>query len=70
MSNHSRASKEHGHDSVHDLGPYWKRAHRDWRFWIGVLFMSVALIVYVMTVDLSMTPRMSPAQPSPGAVSK
>ena len=40
-----------------DLGPYWKRAHRDWRFWVGVVFLSAALIVYVMTVDLSLVPR-------------
>ena len=23
-------------------GPYWKRMHRDWRFWIGALFMAAA----------------------------
>jgi hypothetical protein len=40
-----------------ELGPYWRRAHRDWRFWVGVVFLSVALIVYVMTVDLSLVPR-------------
>jgi hypothetical protein len=40
-----------------DLGPYWRRAHRDWRFWVGVVFLSLALIVYVMTVDLSLVPQ-------------
>ena len=66
MSNHSPHSKEHSSD----LGPYWKRAHRDWRFWVGVLFMSIALIVYVMSDDLSLVPRMHPAQPSPSGASK
>jgi len=66
MSNHSHHTEQH----AGNLGPYWKRAHRDWRFWVGVLFMSVALIVYVMTVDLSMTPRMARAQSSPGAPSQ
>jgi hypothetical protein len=22
-----------------DPGPYWRRMHRDWRFWVGALFM-------------------------------
>lgn len=65
MSNHSA----HGGEHSEDLGPYWRRAHRDWRFWVGVLFTTVALIVYVMTVDLSMTPRMRPGPSPPAAAS-
>ena len=37
--------------------PYWQRAHRDWRFWLGVVCISTALYVYVMSNDLSMLPR-------------
>ena len=33
--------------------PYWRRTHRDWRFWIGVCFIFAAIAVYVMSVDLS-----------------
>ena len=40
--------------------PYWKRAHKDWRFWAGVIFISVALVVYITTVDLSLVPRRAP----------
>jgi len=36
--------------------PYWKRAHTDWRFWIGVMFMFLAMIVYVMSMDLAWRP--------------
>ena len=36
--------------------PYWQRAHRDWRFWVGVVCISVAIYVYVMSNDLSMLP--------------
>lgn len=25
-----------------DPGPYWRRMHRDWRFWVGALFMGGA----------------------------
>jgi hypothetical protein len=38
-------------------GPYWQRAHRDWRFWAAVAFIAVALFVYVMSDDLAMLPR-------------
>jgi len=37
--------------------PYWKRAHKDWRFWVGVVCISVALAVYISTVDLSLVPH-------------
>jgi hypothetical protein len=49
-----------GHNTDSSLGPYWKRAHRDWRFWAGVVFMAAAIIIYVMTVDLSMVGHRQP----------
>jgi alpha-glucuronidase len=30
-----------------DPGPYWRRMHRDWRFWVGAVFMAAALAIYV-----------------------
>lgn len=37
---------------------YWKRAHRDWRFWIGVVLMVSAMVVYVMSDNLLLRPGM------------
>jgi hypothetical protein len=37
--------------------PYWRRAHRDWRFWVAAIFIFAAIGVYVWTVDLSVVPR-------------
>ena len=37
--------------------PYWKRAHRDWKFWVAILLMLVAMVIYVKTNDLSMRPH-------------
>jgi len=37
--------------------PYWKRAHRDWVFWLGMVLMLSAIAIYVMSDDLSMLPR-------------
>jgi len=45
------------HDQVHhDDRPYWKRAHHDWRFWVGVVLMLVAMTIYVGTNNLSSVP--------------
>jgi hypothetical protein len=44
-----------------DRVPYWKRAHRDWRFWVAVCFLFAAIAVYVVTVDLALVPRIRPA---------
>jgi hypothetical protein len=37
--------------------PYWKNAHRDWRFWIAVFFIFGAIVIYVMSDDLALVPR-------------
>jgi hypothetical protein len=43
--------------------PYWTRAHRDWRVWVGVVLMLVCMIIYLMTNDLAWGPHMQPRQP-------
>jgi hypothetical protein len=49
---------EHAHaTSPHLSDPYWKRAHRDWRFWVGLFFMLLAITIYVLTDDLSIVPH-------------
>jgi hypothetical protein len=37
--------------------PYWQRAHKDWKFWVGVVFLFAAIFIYVGTLDLSSVPR-------------
>jgi hypothetical protein len=37
-------------------GPYWKRMHRDWLFWVGAVFMAAALAIYVLSGDLAWVP--------------
>jgi hypothetical protein len=38
-------------------GPYWMRAHRDWRFLVVVVAMLAAMATYLFTSDLSWLPR-------------
>jgi hypothetical protein len=47
--------------------PYWKRMHQDWRVWVAVFLMLVAMGIYVMTENLAWSPRGS--QPPPAAAS-
>jgi len=42
--------------------PYWKRAHHDWRFWLGMVLTFTAIAIYVMSDDLSLIPRSRPGQ--------
>ena len=37
--------------------PYWRRAHRDWRFLAVVVLMLIAIVTYVMTGDLAWQPH-------------
>jgi len=41
------AAREHLHR------PYWKRFHRDWRIWVGVLLMLAAMTLFVMRRSLA-----------------
>jgi hypothetical protein len=37
--------------------PYWQRAHKDWKFWVGAFCIAAAVVIYVCTLDLSTVPR-------------
>jgi ABC-type nickel/cobalt efflux system permease component RcnA len=36
--------------------PWHKQAHKDWRLWVVVGLMLVAMTIYVMTMDESLQP--------------
>lgn len=40
--------------------PYWKHAHRDWRLWIAVGLMLLAMLTYVMSDGLAWRPSSHP----------
>jgi NADH:ubiquinone oxidoreductase subunit 5 (subunit L)/multisubunit Na+/H+ antiporter MnhA subunit len=45
------------HAVPHYQLPYWKRAHHDWRFWIGLFFMSAAITIFVLSDNLAFLPH-------------
>jgi len=51
---------KHRHHAVSEsvsAVPYWKRAHRDWRFWIALVLMLLAMAVYVLSDNLAFVPH-------------
>ena len=46
-----------------DHRPYWKRAHHDWRFWVGVVCMFVAITCYVFRDQAVFLPHSQPDKP-------
>jgi hypothetical protein len=50
--------------------PYWKRAHHDWRLWVGVVLMPTAMMIYIMSEDFAWLPRIQPRQSFSGTVGK
>jgi hypothetical protein len=60
MNEPKHSSHQHGtpaRDSIrHEPDPYWKRAHHDWRVWVGLFFMMAAITIYVLSDNLSFFP--------------
>jgi hypothetical protein len=57
-------------DVQRDQRPYWKRAHRSWVFWVGVVLTFAAIAIYVMSDDLSLLPRGQPRPAVSGTVAR
>jgi ABC-type Zn2+ transport system substrate-binding protein/surface adhesin len=53
-------ARDHTHEHHHRWQP-----HRDWRVWLAVLLMLAMILVYVMTMDLSMRPGQPQTQEVP-----
>ena len=57
MSNHDHILRnEKKFNRPEHMPPYWRRMHRDWRFWVGLIAIFTAIFIYIMTEDLSIQP--------------
>ena len=45
--------------SHHDP-PKWKRLHHSWLFWVGMVFVSAAIAIYVLSDNLALLPSGRP----------
>jgi hypothetical protein len=60
-----KSEHHHGDPNGGSVGrgrPYWTRAHRDWRVWVGVVLMLACMIIYLMTNDFAWGPHTRPRQ--------
>jgi hypothetical protein len=55
--NHGNEGSEGPRVVHHEPRPYWKRAHHDWRFWLGLVLMLAAISIYVLSENLSFLPH-------------
>jgi hypothetical protein len=67
---HHRHGGPHEGSAQEGQRPYWKRAHRDWRVWVGLFFMFAAIIIYVLSEDLAWMPTGRPQRSVAGAAGK
>jgi hypothetical protein len=67
---HHRHGGPHPDSPQDGQRPYWKRAHRDWRVWIGLFFCLAAIIIYVLSEDLAFMPSGRPRHAVSSAVVK
>jgi len=56
--------------NYHAPRPYWKRVYHHWGFWVGIVLMTIALLVYLLSWNLALVPRFHPRPPTPAASNK
>jgi hypothetical protein len=72
MTHHAHDHHHHhhgheGHAADHRPAPWWARLHKDWRTYVVVGLMLLAMAVYVLTLDESRVPWGKPKPPVPAA---
>jgi ABC-type Zn2+ transport system substrate-binding protein/surface adhesin len=55
-SHHGDGHGHHGHDGHGHKHQGKRPVHKDWRLWFAVVLMLVAMAVYVLSDDESVTP--------------
>jgi hypothetical protein len=60
---HDHHGQEH-HEHGHNQKWHW---HRDWRLWVGVIAMLMAMVAYVMSGDEALRPGQPAQQEMPAA---
>jgi len=57
MKDNYASEGNEGRQRVHQAQvPYWKRAHRSWLFWVGMVMVSVSIAIYVLSDNLALVP--------------
>ena len=70
MSDHQKEWHHRDHHANPPEGqtrPAWRRAHKDWRLWVVVGLMLLAMLTYVMTMDEAVQPGKKVQETVPAA---
>jgi hypothetical protein len=51
-----RHRDHHANPPEQEMSASWRRAHKDWRVWLAVGLMLLAMLIYLMTMDESVQP--------------
>jgi hypothetical protein len=65
-NNYGHTGNEGGESRPGHHHPAWKRLHRSWLFWFGMVLVTVAITVYVLSDNLALVPRGPAHQPQAG----
>jgi len=65
-SNYGHPGNEGGERKLDRSPPARKRLHRNWVFWLGMILVTVAITVYVMSDNLALVPHGPRRSPLPG----
>ena len=60
---HHINERQENNNGDHEHCPYWKRAHRDWRIWVGVILMFTAILYCIMSDNFIFAPHKQMKQP-------
>lgn len=65
LGHHQHVDHDSDNHGVHR--PYWKHAHHDWRLWVAVSVMLVAMLTHVVSDDRAWRPHGQMRQSASGA---
>ncbi|HVC96154.1 MAG TPA: hypothetical protein VND64_20900 [Pirellulales bacterium] len=66
-SEYKHHDEKHAHDQRRGKRPWWRQPHKDWRVYVAVALMLLAMFAYVATFDEALVPGNPGKQPVPAA---
>lgn len=64
-------SHSHDHQNAGQAGgitgAWWTTLHRDWRFWVALVLASLAMILYMLSMEEAIQPGGAVEEPVPEA---
>ncbi len=65
MKNHNETGRPSSEATIESHRPKWRTIHHSWIFWVVLVLMITAMVIYIMSLDLSVRPGGTSQQPVP-----